>query len=76
MAMARARARARARAMATITAQDPLTLTLTLTLTLGLPFFDMSAMDAALETDVTGLLAVAAAFNPEGMKHKYGEVYL
>ena len=55
-----------------------LTLSLTLTpsphaytFTPGLPFFDMVAMDASLETDVNTILARMARFDPEEKKLLY-----
>jgi len=41
----------------------------------GLGFFDMSAMDAALEKDVTGLVAAAATYNLEAQKQIYAAQY-
>ena len=60
----------------TLTTCEPtLNRALTGTLTAGLGFFDMSAMDAALEKDVTGLVAAAATYNLEAQKQIYAAQY-
>jgi len=41
----------------------------------GLGFFDMSAMDAALEKDIIGLVAAAAAYDPAVLKQMYAKQF-